>query len=116
MVAQGAQSLPAPSDFPPPVEAMGVCAANPRTPLGSPPFQGVSGNTAMLLLYLADLTPGTKCPWNITGTVDRPALVLCNGALISPVLMLTAAQCLKGDNIKAITGCEKSELVDVEGE
>lgn len=69
----------------------------------------------MLLVYLADLTPGTTCPWNITGAVERPALVLCNGALISPVMMLTAAQCVKGDNIKGIAGCGNSELVDVLG-
>jgi hypothetical protein len=65
----------------------------------------------MLLMYLADLTPGTTCQY----TINNTALILCNGALISPYLVLTAAQCLKGDQIKAFSGCANSELIDVVG-
>ena len=105
-------TLATPAAFPPLVDAQGVCAANPRVPLGSPPYTGVSANSPMLLMYLADITPGTTCEW----TTTRPALILCNGALISPYLVLTAAACLKGDQIKTLPGCANSDLYDVVGE
>jgi hypothetical protein len=98
--------------FPPLVDAQGVCAANARAALGAPPYTGVSANSPMLLIYLADPNPGTTCQY----TPAKPGLWLCNGALISPYLVLTAEQCLKGNQAQSAPGCANSQVVDVVGE
>ena len=92
---------------------MGICEAAPRVAEGVPPFTGVAGNTALLLIYLADLNEGTTCPYN--STKKTPALIICTGVQIAPYLVLTSASCLAGENIKGIPGCADSELADVFG-
>jgi hypothetical protein len=94
---------------------MGVCAAKPRVTLGTPPFNDVAGNTVLLLLYIADLTEGTTCPYNVTSTRTSPGMVLCTGQQISPKLVLTASHCVDGNILKTVSGCGNSELVDVLG-
>jgi hypothetical protein len=107
-------SLPPRPAFPPQAETMGICAAAPRVAEGVPPFTGVAGNTALLLVYLADLNPDTTCPYN--STKKTPALIICTGVQIAPYLVLTSASCLAGENIQGIPGCAQSELADVFGE
>jgi hypothetical protein len=106
------KSLPPKRQFPPHAGAKGVCEAFPREPLGVPPYTGVAGNTVLLKVYVADLTPGTTCRFNET----NPGLIICTGSQISPFLVLTASHCLAGDQVAAVPGCENSELVDILGE
>lgn len=110
-VVSARKSLPRPARFPPHRGALGICEANPRIAAGTPPFGGVTGNTALLQVFVGDATEGTTCRFNVT----RPGIVLCTGEQIAPNFVLTAAHCLAGDQLVNEPGCENSQLFDVIG-
>lgn len=110
-VVSARKSLPRTAQFPPHRGALGICAANPRVAVGNPPFGGVTGNTALLQVFVGDASENTTCEYNVT----RPGIVLCTGEQIAPYFVLTAAHCLAGDQLVDQPGCENSGLFDVIG-
>jgi hypothetical protein len=81
--------------------------------VAGPPYDGVGGNTVLILTYVADyFNPNTTCPFNYT----NEATILCTGQQIGPYLVLTSSNCLAGEALVGRPGCENSQLVDAYGE
>lgn len=98
--------------FPPPIDSLAVCTANPRQPVAGPPFTGIASNIPSLLMFIADMTPGTACRYNKT----NPGGIICTAQQIAPYMLLTAEHCVNGAALRGVAGCSNSELVDLVGE